>query len=276
MKNKVFLLSCVLILVSGVLFINSCNKIDDAKNADPQSGKDYVTAESTFSDIFKSVTDAIQTKGLKSLKNNDTCPAIKLSSLTTYPDTVTIFFDPIKNCNNDGVTYKGTIIAILSGPFKTPGSVINVSFKDFYVNDNKVEGQKKITNMDRNNAQQLVFKVEITNGLIKTSGGDISFTATKTWTWLEGESTAWPTISDDVWQLEGSAEGTNIDSKHYTVTTLSPLKIVIGCQWKIVGGKIEVKPDSGDTMTIDYGDGITCDNKAILKIGSLADIEIKL
>ncbi len=277
MKNKVLLLSCILILLSSVLFINSCKKIDDAKNADPQSGKDYVTSESTFSNIFKSVTDAVQTENLKKL-NNDSCPGITLTSPTVFPKTLTILYDTITGCNKNGVTLKGTIIAKLSGPFKTSGSVIEISFKDFYVNGNKVEGQKKITNMGKNISQQLIFKAEIINGVITTTGGKITFTATKTWTWLEGELTPWPKINDDVWQLEGTAEGTNKNNKHYTVNTLIPLNIkILGCfdKTEIVSGKIEVKPDSGNTMTIDYGDG-TCDKKAVLKIGDLEDINIDL
>ena len=272
MKFRILILSISALII---LFINSCEDIKKLQ-IDPQSGKDYVKAESTYSNIFHSVNDAVQASNLeKGIKNVDTIPSCMKITVSTgfYPKTITIVFDSINGCDKEGVIFKGTINATISGPYKTPGTVVNVTFHNLFVNGNKVEGQKTITNMGRNDSNKLVYTVEVKNGIITTLNGQIKYTATKTWTWLKGESTT--TISDDVYELEGNADGYNIDNLHFKAKTISPLIIQMNCRWKLVSGKMEIDPDSGENMTIDYGNG-TCDDKAILKIGNLADINITL
>jgi hypothetical protein len=274
MKNTKLNLIVIAVIALLLTVVNSCN-VEEKLKTDPQSGKDYVEAESTFSNVYNTVSDAVQFKNLNKSSKVDTCPQITVTA-GGFPRTLTITFDNTVGCDIKGVNYKGTINAVMSDRFKNSGAVINVTFDNFYVNNNRVEGEKTITNMGRNGDNKLVYKVVIKNGKItKSDGGIITFAATKNWTWLEGESTVWPNLSDDVWQLDGNAEGTNVDNNKYTVSTITPLRIELNCQWKIVQGKIKVVPEEGQDMTIDYGDG-TCDNLATLKVGELADITIKL
>jgi hypothetical protein len=276
MKSKKwnFILIAIVIVMSTI--INSC-KVADKLKMDPQSGKDFVTAESAFSNVFKTVSDAVQANNLtKDSKNG--CPEIILNG-TTFPMTVSIDFK--SGCENGGVTYKGKIIAVMTDHFKTAGCKIDVTFDGFYVNDNKVEGTKTITNLGRNTdaVPKLMFKVEVKNGIITTPDGTIKFNATKTWTWLEGEDTAWPTINDDVWLLEGNASGTNVNNLNYTVSTISgfPLKIkILGCLGKteIVSGKLKIVPEEGQDMTLNYGNG-DCDKKAVITIAGV-DFDVDL
>lgn len=279
MKNILTLLVAVIL----VFFLSAgCDKIKDL-NTDPQSGKDFVTAESTFSSVYKTIGDAVQKEGLmeKSGKYEDdakSCPEISITSLP-YPRTLTIAFDPVNGCDIEGVNFKGTITCVMSGPFKSPGSILTASFSNFYVNDNKVDGQKVITNLGRNNSNQLRFKVEVKSGHITTeNGGHIYYSTTKTWTWKAGEATEYPVLNDDIWEVTGNANGTNIDGKSFSASIDVPLLILVqGCSGKteIVSGKVIVKPDEGKDITIDYGNG-TCDGKATLSIPDLAVITIEL
>ena len=269
MRSKALSLVLLTLIVAISTLINSCNDADKLK-IDPQSGKDYVVAESAFANVFKNVSDAVQFKNLSKSAKTDTCPVITVSG-TGFPKTVTIAFGDA-GCEKGGVTYKGTITAIISNAsFKTEGSRIDVSFDNFYINGDKIEGTKTITNLGINSDSKLMFKAEVKNAVITTSNGTIKFAATKTWTWLEGESTPWPVINDDVWLLEGYASGTNIDNMNFTASTLSPLKIkILACSNKteIVSGTLEIKPAEGQDMKLNYGDG-GCDGEATLTIAGI-------
>jgi uncharacterized cupin superfamily protein len=278
MKKKFNLIMITLFAGFIIAGFNSCEKIKDKideQKVEPQSGKDYVTAESSFSNVYKTVSDVIQDNDLNNKSISAICATVTISG--DYPaKTVKIEF-PTEGCVIEGVTFKGTINVVMTKPFKTSGSVVEVTLDSVYVNDNKVEGTKTITNTGKNASEQYVIKVEVKSGHITTKdGNNIYYSTTKYWTWFAGEPTK--AINDDIWLVEGNASGINIEGKTFTVTTTTPCKILVqGCSenTEVVSGVIEVVPESGQSMTINYGDG-TCDNKVTIKIGDLADIVVKL
>ena len=155
MKKNYSILVMLSLIVIVFTVIISCNKIKDATeavNSDPQSAKDYVTASSTFTDVFKKVSDAIRSQNL--LKSNkhiqaDSCPTI-ITSPGAYPKTIKIVFDTVNGCSSEKVTYKGTIIVQMTGPLTATGSASGITFKNFSVNGNAVTGVGSITTTGTN------------------------------------------------------------------------------------------------------------------------------
>lgn len=274
MTNLKFILFLFIIII-----IISCKKSNNSQ-IDPELGIDYVQAELIYTNIFQTVSNAIQYDTLAKKVSHDTIFSCMQISFTprgnTYPKTVTIVFDSICNKGSvfyDGATYSGKITAQLSGPFKTAGTVVNITPVDLYVNANKVTGQNTITTLTRNANGNLMFRMLINNAIIYTKNGNILYTSDKTWTWTQGELTAYPVIYDDIYHVIGTATGINIDNNSFSVQTLNALTIQSGCHWKIVKGKMQVIPANAQTMTVDYGDSI-CKNYANLLIGNHNPISI--
>lgn len=271
----------ILTVIAGIILLTagifSCKKTDK-KDIDPQSGKDYLLTESCFTDVYKWVTFAILQPKLslnKSLNKYDTlCLHITVTPAdTTYPKTITILFDSIPNCVFDGVARRGIITAKLSGHFKTIGTTVNISFKNFAINNNKIIGQELITNQGRNSQNQTVYTTDISNAIIILKDNNtIIYNNHNTFAWLNGDNNKG--INSAIYSMTVSSNGTNINQKHFSVTTINPVTLDMGCAKRITGGKVDVKPETGEDMTVDFGTEASCTGKALLKIDNLADINL--
>lgn len=267
---------CMYVCFIAIVAVNisSCKK---AKlNKATTTAEDNGTAESLYEDAFSSVDDAA--KGESSinktgeslrLATDSICATITVNPPapdSTFPKTVTIDFGTTNCTGSDGRIRRGKIISTLTGRYRTTGTVVTVSFTDFYINDYHIEGTKTITNNGRNSSGNLSFTVQVAGGKVTSPEGDvISWESTRTKEWIAGESTKLY-IWDDVYSITGNASGVNREGRNYTASITNALRKEIGCRW-IVSGTFEVAPQDLDTRTIDYGDG-TCDNKAIVTVNN--------
>ena len=104
-------------------------------------------------------------------------------------------------------------------------------------------------------------------------------------TWIEGEETGfftsngsggflgWDGITDDVYEITGSANDVIRSGNTFDIDITSALRVQLDCIW-ITEGVLSLKPEDYDARTLDYGDG-TCDNKALLSTNR-KDVEITL
>lgn len=169
-----------------------------------------------------------------------------------YPKTITIEYDG--ECTSaHGVVKSGKIIITLTGPPREEGSERIVTFENFTVNGNAIEGTKTFT---YNGAGQ--FTCTLVDGRILTRDGDVIIReSTKTRTLVEGADT--DDRSDDVYEVTGVVVGETSDGTPYRKEIIEPLIIRKDCFW-ISQGIVETT--IGDaTSTVDFGDG-TCDNVA--------------
>ena len=201
------------------------------------------------------------------------CFNLTISPLTpgVFPKTVTIDFGT--GCTGPrGVTRRGKVITVYTGPLSVAGSSSVTTFQDYYVDSVKVEGSLKIENKSTLNG--LSFTTTVENGKLTKPGGNyIMWNQTRTWTQVEGQATPFKP-SDDVYNITGSASGTVKDSvtTQYSATITKALVRKFTCRW-ITAGSVDITKNS-IKGTLDYGDG-TCNNEAILTIGG-ATINIKL
>lgn len=190
----------------------------------------------------------------------DTCAIVTLNvNGGNFPMTLTIDFG--SGCTDGaGITRKGKVIGVFSGPYTTAGTRVDVSFNNYYVNGYKVDGQKTITNNGRNAQQKLSYGVVDANGRItKPDGGIITWESTRTHVWDEGESTLL-FICDDVYSITGTASGEISDGTPYAIRVESALKKNVCCSF-VDEGVVTYSVDGDDLATIDYGGG-SCDGLA--------------
>lgn len=184
-------------------------------------------------------------------------------------------------CRIDSVTYEnfinansryervknGLIVIRTYGRYNEAEFERTITFKNFTINGNLIEGTKVI----RKTAEH-EYQITLTNGKITfTDGTTYTRTIERTRTWVAGYDTPY-NIWDDVYTLEGSATGVNRQGNTYTHQIKSALMFRHSCRW-IVQGIIDLTV--GDKqVSIDYGNG-ECDSLAYVTVNGKT-YEVKL
>ena len=86
----------------------------------------------------------------------------------------------------------------------------------------------------------------------------------RTRTFIQGEDTRWDT-RDDIWYIDGMAEGVNRKGIPYSREITSSLWKEIGCRF-ITKGTVLISAEGRPDVILDYGDG-TCDPEATVTVG---------
>ncbi len=261
-----------LLLLVFVFTLQSCTK--RRANRSTVTSQDFAMMENSFNDIFKVTEDALKdndleksSSGLSAFGSN--CATVTVSPAfpdTTFPKTVTIDFGSTNCTDNYGTNRRGIITATVSGYYRTPGTVISVTTQNFYHNDNKVEGTKTITNLGQNSAGNTHFSIEIDNGKVTYTNGDITtYESSRIREWVLGEQTQGLFgVLDDEYDITGTASGVNRNGLNYTMEITSPLRVAVICRW-IKKGTIEIQPEDLHLRTVDFGTG-DCDAAATVEI----------
>jgi hypothetical protein len=165
-----------------------------------------------------------------------------------------------ENCQcYSGNTKRGKIHVSLSDWWRKEGSLRKITFENFYLNDNKLEGIKTILNTGLNENGNLTFSKNLDNAKLTYPDGTVmSWKCEKISELIEGGDSY--IFADDVWSVTGSGSGKNLDGKNYTMTIKSPLIYQNGCFYP-VSGIIEIETEGETPKIIDYGNG-ECDNEA--------------
>lgn len=271
MKNLRKLLVLV-IAVAGVIVFNSCNKqeITDENFIAKTSVKDYVNVINAFSlSTVEEITN-IDDEELKSAETWD-CLTVTIHPNNTgefWPRSWTLDWGT-ENCECFlGNTKRGKINVNLSDWWRNEGSLREITFDDFYMNDNKMEGVKTILNTGLNENDNLTFTKKVIDAkLTYPDESVISWNCEKYSEQVEGGATF--LFADDVWSVTGSGSGINLDGKAFTMEITSALIYNNGCFYP-VSGIVEISTEGEELKVIDYGNG-ECDNIATTKVGDVVE-----
>lgn len=268
-----------LLMLSGIAalsFVSSCKKSEDISSSDTETSIEIAQVDETITDEFSelflitaqdvSLFDAPVTNGSGKTTNgfdspiavNTACKTVTVSpSGNVWPKTVTIDYGT--GCDEGGKVKKGKINAVFSGRFRQTGSSINISFDNFYINGDKIEGTKSAVNNGPNADGNYTFTLTINHRRIHAAGGTSTLTAVKTITWVENSNTS-PT--DDEFRMSGSASATDSKGRTISHNTLAPLVKKVACPY-IVSGKLQIEITGRPQIMLDFGAG-DCDNKATI------------
>ena len=266
MKTSRVVLS-VLLIASFAFFIAACKKSSSTSTDNTTKSTQTASNNALGEQLYDNVKDwSDQAMAAHSLKSSlldtvfmGTCVLATLD-LTTMPYKLVINFGASKCLCWDGYYRRGKIICTFNGPYWQQGTIITYTFENYAVNDNQVMGTKVVTNMGRNASQHMYWTVVVSGQVIKANnGGTLTWNSNRTIEWTVGDTT--PFVPwDDVFQITGTATGTNPDNTSYTCTIVLPLVKKINCQW-LVSGSIDIQITSIPLITVDYGGG-SCDNQA--------------
>ena len=158
------------------------------------------------------------------------------------------------------------MIVTYTGRYADSGSVHMITFNNFYQNDNKVTGYKKVTNMGHNALGQPYFAIQINGSLTYSGGGTVSTSWTRTRTWTAGYNT--PTdLTDDVYQVTGNGSMTRANGQVVNIMISVPLTIALSCHW-IESGTVTYTLASGLSRTLNFGDSPVCDDMAVVTLSN--------
>ena len=264
--KKNWILKLTVIAVIGILFA-ACS--DDNKDTlspfeDLVVADDDTDTDATFEAIDTEVDIAfLEQNGNLGRAKSGSCPVVVVDSVN---HVVTLDFGET-NCTRNRKEFRGKIIInYTSRPTRVGASKI-ITFDNFFVNDNKVEGTRTIENTRLDNAGGIEQKVTLVGGKI-TLTDDRTITREADWTrtWLRGDTT---TVDDDEFHLDGTANGKTRRDVNYNVEIMETLVWKRECKMQGIhlpaSGIKKVSADNRPTRTIDFGDG-TCDRQVVITI----------
>lgn len=273
-RNSLKITSSALFL-GALVFFAACNKKGKDGLNPTASAQNNAFAEAQFNDITTMVDQAainstvlLGAAGTGSNTNvlgplGSTCATVTVDTVSN-PRRITIDFGATNCVCLDGRTRKGKIIATYTGRYRDVGTIIQITFENYAVNDHGIAGTKKITNQGPNQSGNLVYKIEVNGAITKpNSGGTYTWVSTRYREWKEGASTIL-NILDDVYAVTGSASGINADGTAYGITITKELIRKMNCKW-IESGSMKLDTPDMPNISIDYGGG-GCDANATVTL----------
>ncbi len=273
MCYKSLLRNGAVIIAATLLTLAACKRKDTTDNtapalttADDKGGyaSDNAQLERTSNDVI-SLADVAGTTGSVNMRTTSSCATVHLDTTVT-PHILTINFGTSDCLCSDLRKRRGEIIVTFSGHYKDSGSTHNITYDNYFIDDVQVTGHKSVTNEGTNSSGQVWYSVNLSDSLILGADSIISWTATRTRTWLDGYST--PDRSDDVYAIAGTTTLTRANGHSFTMNITTPLQVAQACTWMEAGVvHISSSTFAGGDRVLDYGAG-TCDDLATLTIGT--------
>ena len=287
MKKRNYLSIILLVLVAAFTMV-ACEKDKTLITLDFISAEDDAIADLAYDDVFTEVDAVMNTMDMlgyvmpankSGLEIFETCKVISVEQPDGefWPRTITVDYG--EGCKIGNRTRAGKIIIIVSGPMWQEGSLRVITFEEFYVNEHKIEGTRTVTNEGRHAegeyAGMLYKSVVLDSGKVTTPEGQvITKQVNRTRTFIAGEESKWDT-RDDIWHIEGIAEGVNRNGVAFTREITSPLWKQIGCRF-ITQGTVLISAEGSPDAILDYGEG-DCDAIATVTIGEeTREINLKI
>jgi hypothetical protein len=275
MNRNSLKISVSFLFLAAILFAVSCKKNDDPKTpTNSDAAENNAFAEAQYSDVAVlvdqsstsgTVAFAAAGNGSGSEVNGPQGPCVTVTVDTTVsPRSIIIDFGSTNCLCLDGRNRRGKIIATYTGQYLASGTVINISFDNYYVNENKISGTKKITNQGNNQAGNLVYKMEVNGQVVKANNlGTYTWVSTRYREWKAGALTPL-NILDDVYGITGNASGVNTDGRDYSIVATQELVRKMNCRW-FESGTLELTQTGIPKITLDYG-STGCDANATINI----------
>lgn len=160
-------------------------------------------------------------------------------------------------------TIRGQVIIEKSGMLLIPGTVWNVSFNGFYVNDINIDGTQTVVNKGINNQNHPELSWTSALKLTKPDGSWVERNVTKTLEMTAGISTP-ANVWDDEFLVSGTAVGDNSDGMMFNYVIENVL-FKRSCPFPVSGTVTIV--NSLSNYILNYGDG-ACDAIATVNNGN--------
>lgn len=264
------------------LGLTSCNKDSVSDNPEAAAAQNLNVAE-VEDDNTQIMSDQAESEGSVDLRTSPvdnssvdliTACAVVTRDSTSSPKKITIDFRT--GCTNaNGVTRKGKIIVTYTGRYRDSLTVIHIVSENYYVNDNKVDIDRTVTNKGHNASGNLEFGIVSTRTVTFTDGSTSSSSVQKVREWVAGSDTP-RNFTDDVYSVTGTGTHTSKRGILYDASTLTPLIRKVSCH-QFVSGQVKIVRHGATERfgVVDFGTG-TCDDVATVTLDNGRSYSINL
>jgi len=244
-----------------IIAISSCESDVNPLPAEPDLllvDDDYLISPA-FGDLDNITLIILNTSGV-GLRVNQNIPASELCStakVTLDKTAKSIVVDFGAGCtSSNGINRKGKVLLSYSDRFILAGSRVIATFDNYYVNGNKIEGKRTVTNAGLNLIEgtiSLIVKIE--NG--KIIWPDNAFVT------VESDQTREVRLGGDGYKASilGNSKGKSREGIDYTSDIIEALIVTESCLesgvWVLSTDVLKFNFENND-VTVDYGAG-TCD-----------------
>ena len=248
-----------------VFLVASCKKEENAINTTTQQVSEDVSELETL--VQDAEDEAEVMVELRSGSPSNECPTVTMSNTAgSFPNDITVDFGTEGCVGADGRVRKGKVLITISDNLTNEGAVRTVTLEDYYVNDIHLEGMRTLTNTGLNDDGNPTFSRVVTDGAVTfTDGSNATWAGTHTIEQVGGAATL--TVLDNIFEINGNANGVNRQGKAWTSEITEPLTRRVPCRF-VVSGIRSITVD-GHTATLDYGFGLgagDCDRQALLTL----------
>ncbi len=285
--NTKNLLKYFMAAVAVCIFLTACKKKSDppAVVDKDTSGASESALSMGYSDDIGNISDQGTAGGLSSYlsPNNNSgergmmgfCTTVYVSPITQVSSKWTFYVDfgTTACLCGDGryrsgkvnVSYSGAGTALYAYRDSSEINKHTITFDNYYVNGNHVEGTQIIINNGHNAAHHLNYTVKVIGGKITLAGGGVVLSeSNRTRELIDAGGPNW---GDEIYSITGSASGTYSNGTTYTENITSPLKIHTECnEFKIESGILALTPYGKPTRSINFGTDGVCDHYATVTI----------
>jgi hypothetical protein len=248
MKNSKIVSVVILLIISLLSF--SCKK-DRELDQDITSAEDQSQGEMSFDLVYSAVNESVEDLGLK----KSPYPIVSIDSAQGIK-TMKIDYGTVNYLCRDGQLRRGIIWVKWNGAYRNPGTLIEMSFENFYQNNMFIEGKKSIFNEGLNLMGHISFTIEVDGKITSPSAETFTWKSNRTRVWIAGDKTT--NRLDDVYEISGTGSGINRKGISFQSTITQTLRVINSCEYKIVSGILEISPENKLVRTINFGSG-NCD-----------------
>lgn len=287
MKTKKFFV-LISALMAILIAFAGCNKNDEITEPDLRMAEEEAIAEANFAEALNDADDAGSIAHLNFYQNLKSTtgqpgqpggpvisgertititPAEGQSEYPGFPKLITVQFSNYQV--GQGRVKNGTIKIYVTGPLRMPRTTRIITFENYTIDGNLIEGKKTISNLDGIN-----FTIKLEDGKITFDDGTfILRQMERNRKWIAGTNTPF-FVWDDEFMISGFSSGVNRRGKTFSHTIVEPLHKKMACLW-FVAGTIEMQ-NSNNLVVINYGQG-ECDNIATITVnGETKEITLPL
>lgn len=259
----------LLIAASMVLF-SACQRPskDDnyLSNDDDRVGyaADASRIEFANNDVISMADEAGTLYNAEYIRGTSTCATVATDTISS-PHTLIIRFGNT-NCEcGDGRKRRGSIIITYNGQYGDTAQVHNITYDNYYINDNHLTGSVKVTKVATTVNGEWFYRVQV-NDSLNVSPDPLQskitvWSGTLTRKWIGGALTN--DRNDDIFSISGAATLTRANGHIFSFGISTPLQFAINCDYA-ESGVVNVTGYSGSRV-LNYGTG-NCDQYAQLNI----------
>lgn len=285
-------LSLLLVACSLLCFV-ACNKDPKEQPKEPvttekafEALREFAESGNQFSATIKESGNNVDETGLiptKNLLGTRGYPVVSCEAQGNGTWLVTCNYGPTLILCNDGYYRRGIVNILTTGLFTTPGTVMTVTFDDFYQKGDhlpleyKIDGTQVITNVGANseNPEMTDYTVTVTNGLITYNTKQVHYSEATTRTLLHGEE-----LCSNNWYIVGEWNGISSSEVPYTLKANSTALHYRVCCHFFQDGILNINVEGLSPFSIDYGysegEQEECDRKALLNYPGINPIVINM